>query len=599
MPCPPGIRSRLLAPAVACALCAASAAAGAPRLQTHDPLSRPAPSPEPALSLPASNERPEEKIVPGLRRRLIADDESDELAVIIELHLPVHRSSAAAHSARWDGERAALSAAIEHRFAARAHGLVAGLRGLSHFPIVFGRVSRADLLRVAALPEVWRVYEDSTVRALRVEGGSLVGATALRLVNGATGLGIGVAVLDTGIDDQHPELAGRVVVQADYTGTTGDGTIDDHGHGTRVSGILAGATGGMAPRASLWALKVLKADGLGKTSGILQGLNDAYARRRESGGLDLVNLSLGGEGPFDSHCDGVSPYNSVFNALHAAGIAIFAASGNDGSDTGIIHPACHSKAIAVGAVYDADIGPLAFFDVCTDPDTAPDQITCYANSGRPLAVFAPAHCARTPMQKGGHVLCFGGTSASAPYAAGVAAQLLELHKGTRPARLKSVLMSTGKPLTTPSGITRNRIDAVSAHQVLGGGGPAGPCVQDATTACLLNGRFKALVRFRGGFDNGLPDRSALRKEVSGFANPSFETAFFYFNNPDNIEVMLKVLDQGNTNPQGQPTIAVLYGSATPLRTELTVVDTETGAVRSYTSPFRSHRGGTDFTAFVK
>jgi hypothetical protein len=128
---------------------------------------------------------------------------------------------------------------------------------------------------------------------------------------------------------------------------------------------------------------------------------------------------------------------------------------------------------------------------------------------------------------------------------------------------------------------------------------ASQCVPDANTACLLNGRFRATVRFRNDFSDTLPDTAAFAKPVTGFASPGFETAFFYFNSPNNIELLLKMLDQGNTNTQGQPTIAVLFGTATPLRVELTITDTQTGAVRVYTSHFPSMAGKTDFTAFVK
>lgn len=125
------------------------------------------------------------------------------------------------------------------------------------------------------------------------------------------------------------------------------------------------------------------------------------------------------------------------------------------------------------------------------------------------------------------------------------------------------------------------------------------CVPDGTTACLLNNRFRATVRFRNGFDNAAADSFALRKPVTGFSNPNFETVFFYFNSVDNIEIMLKMLDQGNVNGAGQPTIAVLFGSATPLRTEVTITDTLTGVSRTYISQFGSQQGATDFTAFVK
>jgi plastocyanin len=125
------------------------------------------------------------------------------------------------------------------------------------------------------------------------------------------------------------------------------------------------------------------------------------------------------------------------------------------------------------------------------------------------------------------------------------------------------------------------------------------CVADSKTACLLNNRFKATVRYRGGFDNSAADTDAIVKTVTGFASASFETAFFYFNSPNNIELLLKIIDQGNTNSSGQPTIAVLFGSATPLRAEVTITDTQTGLVKPYISQFGSQAGSTDFTAFVK
>jgi hypothetical protein len=129
--------------------------------------------------------------------------------------------------------------------------------------------------------------------------------------------------------------------------------------------------------------------------------------------------------------------------------------------------------------------------------------------------------------------------------------------------------------------------------------PNAACTANSTTACVLNGRFRVTVRYRAGFDNGAADSNALVKTVTGFANPNFETAFFYFNSESNIEMMIKILDQGNTNSQGQPTIAVLFGSATPLRIELTIFDTLKQTTKTYSSAFGQMQGATDFTAFVK
>ncbi|HEX8170820.1 MAG TPA: PPC domain-containing protein [Thermoanaerobaculia bacterium] len=125
------------------------------------------------------------------------------------------------------------------------------------------------------------------------------------------------------------------------------------------------------------------------------------------------------------------------------------------------------------------------------------------------------------------------------------------------------------------------------------------CIANATTACLLDNRFKATLKYRGAFDNNAADTNASVKNVTGFGSSTSETVFFYFNSENNIEMLVKLLDQGNTNGSGQPTIAVLFGSSTPLRAELTVTDTKTGAAKTYVSEFGKMQGTTDFTAFVK
>ncbi len=133
----------------------------------------------------------------------------------------------------------------------------------------------------------------------------------------------------------------------------------------------------------------------------------------------------------------------------------------------------------------------------------------------------------------------------------------------------------------------------------GSGAQPGVCVPTSTIACILNSRFQVSVRYRNAFDNNPVDTDALLKPVTGFASTGYETAFFYFNSPNNIEMLVKILDQGNTNSQGQATIAVLFGTATPLRIQLTITDMNGGAVKQYTSAYGAMQGATDFTAFVK
>ncbi len=132
-----------------------------------------------------------------------------------------------------------------------------------------------------------------------------------------------------------------------------------------------------------------------------------------------------------------------------------------------------------------------------------------------------------------------------------------------------------------------------------GGGGAFTCVEDLYTACVLNDRFKVQVRYRNIFNDGPTNTYGFRKPVTGFASSTYETAFFYFNSINNIEAMVKILDQGNKNGSGQFTIAVLTGTATPLALDVIVTDSWTGQTNVYNSPYGSQAGKTDFRAFLK
>jgi len=428
---------------------------------------------------------PAEKMTPALHRKLAVSSPEGELKVIVTLVEPaVEQGLATGGASAQDLEREA-NAVLEHQFVDFAVPLGFTPRtGLWNVPVVVGTVAAGQVRQLAALAMVRAVEPDFEIHAMRTEGAALMHADTLR-GQGGDGEGIGVAVIDTGIDWTHPELPGgtKVVAHGDYTGTqTGNSAgFDDGGHGTAVGGIIAGLQGGMAPKATLWALKVLKSDGTGDFSFMLAALDDVFTNKDQYGGVKVVNMSVGGGGPFNSICDDQLPsMEATMAKLVNAGIAIFVSSGNDGCTNGISAPACLSHAISVGAVYDADLGGAAFGEGrctpegCSDANTGPDVITCYSNSGDPLDILAPSHCSITPKMGGGYESCFGGTSAAAPYAAGVAAQLYTLHKNLTVAQLKQALTSTGRSITDPrNGITRKRIDAVQAHQLLEGGGGGG------------------------------------------------------------------------------------------------------------------------------
>ena len=573
----------LVACAVLCALQSTTFVSGTEtpspgHLHSSDPLTEPAPQLLKALSLAKDEQRPEERVVAGLWAEALATSEGS-LKVIVTLREPELLATGMGQE-DLESLRLRSIAALEHQFASAASSIgMKDLRGLSHFPIVFGEVPPQRLLDLASLPQVFAIEEDLPILATRSEGASLIRATQLRNQEGATGAGVGVAVVDSGVSP-HPELAARIVAQGNFTTDPGDGTVDGTGHGTSVAGIIAGSSGGVAPQANIWAVKVFDSSGAGDTSQAITALNALFADRTSFGGLDLINMSLGTPGfQSASFCDSASPaYTAVVNQLLNVGVVVFAASGNEGVKNGVSLPACLSNTIAVGAVYDANIGRAAFPE-CVDSTTSADQIACFSNSGPSLSILAPSFCARTPTTGGQYENCFGGTSAASPYASGVAAQLLSLRPQTTPQELFNAMALTGNPRTDVNGITRNRIDAVSAFAALAGTGGTEDCTPDATTLCIDDQpgdrRFRVTMQFSNNQGSG--SSNAIPLTSLGVTRGGL----FWIGSQGNPEMLIKVLNGCST---GLNSYWVFYAATTNQGLVTTVTDTETGRVWTRTNP---------------
>lgn len=371
------------------------------------------------------------------------------------------------------------------------------LRRFSELPVVHLRVPGRLLDELARDPDVEGLSPLRTARALRKEGNSLMKVGDVQ-GKGFSGLGIGIAILDTGVDYTHPELApggtgtgAKTVKLFDAVDNDLD-PRDGEGHGTAVAGLAAGSDRGAAPRATVVAVRVLDKNGEGSSEQILGGLDAVLASVRGGNpyNVRVLNMSLGGYDddwpPGTGTCDSLDPaFEAAFRALTDAGVLVVVAAGNGGCSTGVAWPACLSSALAVGAVYDDEICmdpiPTPFGCLSTQisfgkgqcmrdgcsQDTKADRITCYSDSGTKLGVWAPSHCAKTPKKGGGYEDCFGGTSAAAPYTAGVAALLAQAYPGHGPAALRKALEETGKARTdSRNSITRNRVDALAAFNYL-------------------------------------------------------------------------------------------------------------------------------------
>ncbi|MCP4896806.1 MAG: S8 family serine peptidase [bacterium] len=457
-------------------------------LTKNEPLLEPPPTLEQPLRFQPQLRAAAAKLAPSLQLKATSKEPGSLLKVIVTLAQPIVPGAGKIGDPAFDTLRAQHIAAAEHEFSrmAKASGFQAK-RSLKFSPIVIGEVPSDTLDELAALPIVQAIEPVVKLKANRIEGAALMNADDLQTLGG-TGSGVAIAIFDTGIDWEHPELpAGtKVKVGEDYTNTqTENWGIDDYGHGTSAAGIAAGLTGGMAPGAILWAIKVLDDEGNGDSGGVVDALDDVYAGRNSHGEpLRLVSFSFGGL--FDDQsinyiCDQDLPaMAAVLAQLEDVGVSVFASSGNDGCSDGQAFPACMSNVVSVGAVFDDDLGGLGFSgetaclpEGCTNTTTAADMIACYSNSGTYLDILAPSHFANTPTLGGGYDTQFGGTSAAAPYAAGVAAQIFGLRPNTNPADLLAAFKATGNAITdTRNGITRSRVEAVLAYQFLEGGGGA-------------------------------------------------------------------------------------------------------------------------------
>jgi len=367
---------------------------------------------------------------------------------------------------------------------------------LYRYESVSGFAGRAQAGAINALlrhPEVTAIHLDHAVRGTLAQGVALIGADSAHS-SGFTGIGVNVAVLDSGVDTDHPDLVDDIVAEQCFCNDhrspnkgccpagglqqSGTGSAeDDNGHGTQTAGIITSAgvvaAPGVAPDAGIVAIKVLSAAGSGFSSSI-DAAFDWLVTNHQALGVRVVNASLGDGGeynnPLASPCSGTPSANAVA-LLHAAGVAVFAASGNEGYDDGISEPACIPEAISVGGVYDASVGSISWCGnssctttLCTDA-TGPDVFVCHSNSDEILDLLAPDWRTTSP-DLGGGVAHFGGTSASSPYAAGQAALLLQDDPGLQPEDIRDLLKASG-PLVTnaDNGLSFPRSDVGSVLSV--------------------------------------------------------------------------------------------------------------------------------------
>ena len=273
------------------------------------------------------------------------------------------------------------------------------------------------------------------------------------------GRGVRVAILDSGVDRNHPALAGKVV---DEVSTTTEAVSIPGSHGTHVAGTVASNDAvyrGIAYQADIINIKVLTASGSGMPQWVIAGLEQAVRR-----GALVANLSLGWSEVFhgwvcnDADC---ILCQAADNAVRL-GVTVVVAAGNEGTAGGsqlkIRHPGAARRVITVGAVDKAK--NLASF-------SSPGPGSGRLSPGSSIRFTKPDLCAPgvgiTSSTTGGGFASFNGTSMASPHVAGVAALILEKDAGLKPMMVKKLLEGSCEPIPAlPNQVGYGLVNAYAA-----------------------------------------------------------------------------------------------------------------------------------------
>ena len=352
--------------------------------------------------------------------------------------------------------------------------------------LVVLEVSASELDQLVATGEVAEVYEDVAVPPTLQDSGPLVRAPQARAL-GARGAGTTVAILDTGVQSNHPFLNGRVVEEACFsttsaasastsvcpggasdssaTGSAAPCTVAGCDHGTHVAGIAAGrafgniAFFGMAPDAGIFPIQVFSrfSDAPGNTpcanvgagspcilsftSDQIRGLQRVLDRRAAHNVVS-INMSLGG-GNFTAACD-TDARKPVIDNLRAANVATIIASGNSGFTNAVGAPGCISTAVTVGS---------------TDKN---DTISSFSNSAAQVDLLAPGGSINSSVT-GSAFGVKSGTSMATPHVTGAFAAIRSAVPNATSDQILAALQATGVAITDPrNNITRSRINLEAA-----------------------------------------------------------------------------------------------------------------------------------------
>ncbi|MFJ6674822.1 S8 family peptidase [Actinosynnema sp. NPDC091369] len=352
----------------------------------------------------------------------------------------------------------ALSSLAADPAVAVTHRYESAVRGYS------ARMTPAAAARLAADPRVALVQRDgvATIAAQSVPTGidriDAESSPTARINGVDERVNVDVAVIDTGIDLDHPDL--NVHTAGAKNCSTGRSADDGNGHGTHVAGTIGAKDDtngvvGVAPGARVWPVRVLNNNGSGSWSDIICGIDFVTAHANE---IEVANMSLGGSGT-DSACG--SNQDAMHEAICrsvAAGVTYVVAAGNSAADSASFVPATYGEVIAVSALADFN-GQPGGGAASTCRSDVDETFADFSNHGADVDLIAPGVCILSTWKDGGYNT-ISGTSMASPHVAGAAALYKATHPSASPAAVKSALQAAGTSDWTTSS------DPDSAHEPL-------------------------------------------------------------------------------------------------------------------------------------
>lgn len=304
-------------------------------------------------------------------------------------------------------------------------------------------VTRDQVKYLASLTQVNYIYSVGTTSMMMYVSKKILGVDKIDL----NGKGVTVAIIDTGIFPHKDFLVGEKRIKGFIDFVNGKNSpYDDNGHGTFVSGVLAGngassslKFSGVAPQSDIYALKALDKNGEAYSNKILDAMEWIFDHHKENG-IKVVCMSFGSD-PLGYN----DPIMAGAEALWREGITVVAAAGNSGPENQTIKsPGVSRKIITVGGFddnrFNENLYDEKFFEIAEFSSRGPSF-----RSFKP-DLIAPAVDIISCKVNGGYTM-LSGTSVATPMVAGLCSLLIQKHPNLTPDEVKREILSTCSPLT--------------------------------------------------------------------------------------------------------------------------------------------------------